>query len=163
MIRTNGKKMKTSKILIPVLLILAAAAVGIFFFHSKPGTGRVLRANLTEAQKMLATLRRAQMAYQKPLQGYNAVFAKNSGGKMLYSDGWNAMKLPSVEASAGFDFECLPTEHVCRALEPGKTGQAASGIQIDLGTGIFSCLGIYKPVTTEGYDSVPVVVACQAS
>ena len=156
--------MKIPKVVMMALLVLVPVAIAAgIFFHSGPEMGQGGRSNLTEAQKMLVTLRRAQTAFQQSTHVYKDISAKKSGGKMIYSDGWNAMKLPSLEASTGFDFKCLPAEHACRALEPGKTGLAASGIRIDLETGIFSCLGSYKPVTTEGFDGVPVVVACQAS
>lgn len=144
-------------------LVTVAIAVGILLFRSKPEPEQAFRANLTEAQKMLVTLRRAETAHQQFPQGYKDIFAKKSSGKMIYSEGWSAMKLPSVEASTGFDFECLPAEGSCQATEIGKMGPVANGIRIDVATGVFSCLGSYKPVMTEGFDGAPVVVACQAS
>jgi hypothetical protein len=157
--------MKNPKVVISILLILilVAMAVGIFFFHSKRESGQELRANLSEVQKMLVTLRRAETAYQESTQGYKAVSAKKIGGKMVYSEGWNEINLPEVEMRTGFDYECLPVEGACRATEAEKTGPVADGIRIDIGTGAYSCLGAYKPVTTEGFDGALVTVACQAS
>ncbi len=153
--------MKIPKAVILVLLVLvpAAIAAGIFFFRSRPEPEQEFRANLTEAQKMLVMLRRAETAYQQSTQGYQYISAKKSGGKMIYSDGWNRMKLPDVEASTGFDYECRPAEGVCQATE---TGPAGNGIQINIETGAYACLGSYKPVTTEGFDGTLVTIACQA-
>jgi len=155
--------MKNSKIIILALLlfVLGAIAAGVFFFHSKTESGQELRANLSEVQKMLVTLRRAETAYQESTQGYKAVSAKKIGGKIIYSEGWNEINLPEVEIRTGFDYECLPAEGACRATEAEKTGPVADGIRIDIGTGAYSCLGAYKPVTTEGFDGTLVTVACQ--
>ncbi|MFA7255360.1 MAG: hypothetical protein WC133_04610 [Candidatus Omnitrophota bacterium] len=150
--------MKTSTIstIVILVLILAAAAAGIFFFHARPAPEQVFRANLTDAQKVLVMLRRAETAYQQSTQEYKYVSAKRSDGKMIYSEGWNSMKLPNVEASVGFDYECRPADGACQAMEAGN------GIRIDIETGAYACLGSYKPVTTEGFDGTFVIVACQA-
>ena len=150
------------KVLFFSFLLAAVLAGAIFYFHYRPVPAQVLRANLTDAQKMLVTLRRAAMAYQQSHQSYPAISAKTNHGKTFYSDDWRAMRLPDVLPQTGFDYECLSEEVSCRALESGKESSPRSGIQIDMNTGVFSCLGDYKPVTTEGLDGSSVVVACQA-
>lgn len=156
--------MKTSKILMIVVLIFAlvAIAAGVLFFHSRPAPEQEFRANLTDAQKVLVMLRRAETAFQQDAKSYKHVFARKSAGKVIYSEGWNEMKLPDVEAGTGFDYECLPAEGTCQATETGKTGPAGNGIRIDIESGSYDCLGAYKPVTTEGFDGTLVTVACQA-
>jgi hypothetical protein len=154
--------LKKSLIFIIIFMVGIGLAVGIFFLRSRPEPEQESRANLTEAQKMLVMLRRAEAAYQQSTQGYKVVSARKSGGKMIYSEGWSEMKLPNVEASTGFDYECLPAEGTCQAIETGKTGTAVNGIRIDIESGEYDCLGAYKPVTTEGFDGTLVTVACQA-
>lgn len=154
--------MKASKIVLGVLIGVLAIAAGTFFY-SRPKPEQVFRANLTDAQKALVTLRRAETAYQQSSQGYKYLSAKKSGGKMIYSGTWSEMKLPEVDTSTGFDYECLPAKGVCQATETGKTGPEVNGIRIDIESGVYSCLGSYRPMTTEGFDGSPVVVACQAS
>ncbi|MEI7751126.1 MAG: hypothetical protein WCJ71_03445 [Candidatus Omnitrophota bacterium] len=146
------------------IIILGACAFAAWFFimNSRRQPEQEFRANLTDAQKILVTLRRAELAYQEATQGYKIVSASKSSGKMAYSEGWNEMKLPNVEASTGFDYECQPAEGFCQATEIGKMGPAGNGIRIDIESGIYSCLGTYKPVTTEGFDGTLVTVACQA-
>jgi len=148
--------------LVLLVLVPAVLAAGIFFFRPKPEPEQEFRANLTDAQKVLMTLRRAETAYQQSTQSYRSVSAKKSDGKMIYSGGWNEMKLPNVEASTGFDYECLPADGACQAIETGKKGPSGNGIRIDIETGAYDCLGAYKPVTTEGFDGTLVTVACQA-
>jgi len=145
-----------------LVLIPAVIAAGIFFFRSKPEPEQVFRANLTEAQKVLVTLRRAESAFQESSQSYKDISAKKIDGEMVYSTGWKEMKLPDVEAGTGFDYECLSAGGVCQALETAKTGPTGSGIRINIETGTYDCLGAYKPVTTEGFDGTLVTVACQA-
>jgi len=149
---------------IVIILIFLACAIAAWFFimNSRREPEQEFRANLTDAQKILVTLRRAETAYQQSTQGYKFVSARKSGGKMIYSEGWNEMKLPSVEVSTGFDYECQPAEGVCQATEIGKTGLEGNGIRIDIESGVYACLGTYKPVTTEGFDGTLVTVACQA-
>ena len=146
------------------ILILGACALAAWFFimNSRRQPEQEFRANLTDAQKILVTLRRAELAYQEATQGYKIVSARKSSGKKAYSDGWNEMKLPNVEASTGFDYECQPAEGFCQATEIVKMGPVGNGIRIDIESGIYSCLGTYKPVTTEGFDGTLVTVACQA-
>jgi len=157
--------MKIPKAVFGVLLVFipVAIAAGIFFFHSRPEPEQAFRANLSNAQKMLVMLRRAEIVNQQSGQGYKVISAKENKGKMSYSEGWTAMKLPNVETDTGFDYECLPPEGVCQATEAGKTGSVANGIRIHIASGAYSCLGAYKPVTTEGFGGAPVVVACQDS
>lgn len=150
------------KVVFIILLLMAVLAAAVFFFRPRPEPEQVFRANLTEAQKVLGILRRAEMAYQQSTQSYKDASAKISDGKWVYSDGWRALKLPGVETSSGFDYECVASKFFCRALESEKESPFTSGIQIDIKTGAFSCLGSYKPVTTEGFNGAPVVVACQA-
>jgi len=153
--------MKISKVVIILIMIVVAAAIaaGIFFFRSRPEPEQAFRANLTEAQKMLVTLRRAQTAFQQSAQSYKYVSARKSGRKMIYSEGWGEMKLPNVEASTGFDYECLPPEGVCQATETGPSG---NGVRIDIEAGSYDCLGAYKPVTTEGFDGSEITVGCRS-
>ena len=83
--------------------------------------------------------------------------------KVVYSEGWKAMKLPNVEANTGFDYECRPADGVCQATETGTEGPVANGIRIDIETGEYACLGAYKPVTTQGFDGAEITVGCRAS
>lgn len=147
------------------VFILAGLGIGAGFFllKSRPEPEQVFRANVTEAQKMLVTLRRAQTVYRQETGAgvFRDVAVRRNGGKMVYSEGWKAMKLPEADLKTGFDYECAPAEGSCRALETGKEGPASSGIRIDIESGVFTCLGTYRSVTTEGFDGKPVVVACQ--
>ena len=146
------------------LVLLASLFSFMFFlFRPRPEPEQKFRANLTEAQKMLVTLRRAETAYQQSTQAYRPLSARKIGEKRIYTPGWNEMKLPNVEASTGFDYECLPAEGACQATETGRIGPGGNGIRIDIATGAYVCLGSYKPVTTEGFDGKLVTVACQAS
>ncbi len=158
--------MKSKKILFAFLIILAvlgsAAAVGYFIF-SRPEPEVVFRANLTEAQKMLEIMRRAEIAYAQSSSRYQTISAKKDAGKkVVYSDGWREMKLPEIDRGAGFDYECLTEEGACQAIEIGEKGASGNGVRIDIETGIYECLGVYKPVTTEGFDGELVTVACQS-
>lgn len=153
--------MKKTIIFVIVVLVVVGIAFGISFFHARPAPEQVFRANLTEAQKVLVTLRRAETAYHESSQGYKDVFARMSGGKMIYSEGWSAMKLPNVEAGTGFDYECLSAQGSCQATEAGKTAPSGNGIKIDIKTGAYVCLGTYQPVTTEGFDGTEVTVGCR--
>jgi hypothetical protein len=155
-------KIPKAVIFIFVVLTLAGLAAGIFIFRARPEPEQTFRANLTDAQKVLVMLRRAEDAYQQTAQSYKYVSARKSGGEMIHSEGWNEMKLANVDASTGFDYECLPQEGACQATETGKAGPDANGIRIDIETGAYTCLGSYKPVTTEGFDGTLVTVACQA-
>ncbi len=151
------------KMAMVVLLLALAFASWIFFFRLAPKSEREFRANLTDAQKMLVTLRGAETAYQQSQQAYQYVSATRKDRNMVYSEGWVGMRLPNVDANAGFDYECLPPEGVCQALESGKLGPNGNGIRIDIESGVYSCLGAYKPVMTEGFDGTRVTVACQAA
>ena len=148
------------------VLILAGLGIGAGFFllRSRPEPEQVLRANVTEAQKMLVTLRRAQTVYRQETgaSAFQYIAARRNSGKMVYSEKWKAMKLPEADLKTGFDYECAPVEGSCRALEAGKEGPTGNGIRIDIASGIFTCLGMYQPVTTQGFDGRSVVVACQA-
>ena len=157
--------MKIPKVVVLALVFLVPAAIvaGIFFFRSRPEPEQVFRANLAEAQKMLVTLRRAEMVYGQGPGVSPSISARKTGSQMIYSPGWRSMKLPNAEANTGFDYECIPATGSCQATEAGKTGPTVSGIRIDIQAGSFSCLGSYKPVTTQGFDGAPVVVGCQAS
>ena len=150
------------KIIFFILVLAFIIAVGIVFFRSRTEPEQVFRANLTEAQKILVMLRRSEVAFGQSTQGYRYVSARKSGGKMIYSEGWRGMKLPVFETNTGFDYECLPAEGVCQATETGKTGASGNGIRINIKTGAYTCLGAYKPVTTEGFNGTLVTVACQA-
>ena len=154
---------KKSLILLGIIFVVAGVAAGIFFFRSGPEPEQVFRANLTDAQKNLATLRRAETAYRESNQSYKYISARLSGGKMIYSEGWYAMRLPEVDVRAGFDYECLPPGGVCQALETGKMGLTGNGIRVDIETGVYACSGAYQPVTTEGFDGTEVTVGCRVS
>ena len=156
--------MKISKAVVPVILglVLVASAAWIYYLHARPEPEQAFRANLINAQKVLVTLRRSEAAYQQGANSYKYISAKKNAQGMIYSAGWSAMKLPEVEINTGFDFDCLPAEGVCRAIDTEKTGLTGNGIQIDIETGAYTCLGSYKPVTTEGFDGARVTVACQA-
>jgi len=156
-------KIPKAAVLVLLFLVPAVIASGIFFFRSRPEPEQVFRANLAEAQKMLVTLRRAEMANGQGPGVSPSISARKTGSQMSYSPGWRAMKLPHVEANTGFDYECVPAAGFCQATEAGKTGPTASGIRIDIQTGVFSCLGSYKPVTTQGFDGSSLVVSCQTS
>jgi hypothetical protein len=157
--------MKISKVVVLAVVIIAPVviAAGIFFFQAKSEPELAFRSDLTNAQKILVMLRRAEMAVLQTTKSYKAISAKKIDGKMIYSAGWSEMKLPNVAASSGFDYECLPAEGVCQAIETGKMGPTGNGIRIDIGTGAYACMGAYQPVKTEGFNGAPVVVACQAS
>lgn len=156
------KKLKFFLFII-VTIALTGAGIGFYFFYSRPEPEVVFRANLTEAQKMLEIMRRAEIAYEQSAGRYQAISAKKDAEKKVtYSDGWRAMKLPEIDASAGFDYECLMDEGVCQAIETGGKGDSGNGVRIDIETGIYDCMGVYKPVTTEGFDGELVTVACQS-
>jgi len=150
------------KVAVVVILLALAFASWIFFFWLAPKSEQAFRANLTDAQKILVMLRGAEAAHQQSQQAYQYVSAIRKSGNMLYSEGWVGMRLPNVDANAGFDYECLPAEGICQALEVGKSGPNANGVRIDIGSGVYSCLGSYRPVMTEGFDGARVTVACQA-
>jgi len=150
------------KIVFLILLLIVTVAAGVFSLRSRQEPEQVFRANLTDAQKMLVMLRRAETVFQQSANGYKYISAKKRDGKMIYSEGWSAMNLPEAEIRTGFDYECLPAEGICQAIEIGKTGPATNAIRIGIESGVYSCLGAYKPVTTEGFDGTPVIVACQA-
>ena len=160
-----GVKLKIPKVVIIAIGVVAAAAIaaGIFFFHSRPEPEQVFRANLTEAQKVLVTLRRAETAFQQGANSYKYLSARKSSREMIYSAGWNAMKLPEVVIETGFDYECLPAEGICQATETANAGPTGNGIRINIETGAFDCLGTYKPVTTHGFDGSEITVGCRAS
>ena len=50
----------SKKVIILVLFLIPVLAAGIFFFRFIPKLEREFRANLTDAQKILVTLRRAE-------------------------------------------------------------------------------------------------------
>lgn len=153
--------MKKLVIFLGIILISGGIAAGIFFFHSRPEPGQEFRANLTDAQKMLVMLRRAETAYQQSSNVYKYISAKKIGGKVIYSEGWSSLNLPEVETRTGFNFECLPSEGICQATEIGKAGPVGNGIRIDIESGAYECLGSYKPVTTQGFDGSEIVIGCR--
>lgn len=145
-----------------IILVGIGIAAGIYLFSARLKPEQAFRANLTDAQKMLVMLCRAEKAYHQSSKNYEYISAKKSGGKTIYSQGWSAMKLPDVEENSGFDYECIPAEGGCRANEVVGEGLSGNGIQIDIESGAYTCFGSYKPVTTEGFDGTLVTVACQA-
>jgi len=152
-------------VLLAVVAIVTAGflgVVGFYFFYNKPAPEQVFRANLTEAQKTLEILRRAELTHRQSAGSYRAISAKNISGQVVYSGGWADLRLPEVDAGTGFDFECLSDDGACVAVESGQSISSGNGIRIDIETGAYECFGSFIPVTTEGFGGELITIACQS-
>jgi len=153
--------MKNSKWLLIFLwgVVAVAVVVGVFAFYRPKVFQSFSQADLDGAQKVLMTLRRVQ----KAVGAEQEIFSKIQEGKRIYSKDWEFLRLPMIEGTKGFAYECFPKEGFCEALELRDDVRSGNALRVELDSGVLSCLGAYRAVTTQGMDEKPVVVACRMS
>lgn len=138
-------------------VVLIAVVVGVFVFQRPKVFDEFSQEDLDAAQKVLMTLRRVQ----KAVGAEQAIFSKIEDGKRIYSKDWEFLRLPMIEGSKGFAYECFPKDGFCEALELKDKVRSGNALRVELDSGVLSCLGTYRTVTTRGLDEKPVTIACR--
>ncbi|HNX68135.1 MAG TPA: hypothetical protein PLL75_03230 [Candidatus Omnitrophota bacterium] len=145
------------------LLALAALLALGWFWGAPKETKEAFRSDMNQAQKILATLRRAQTAYRESQNAtsFIDVSALKFAKKVVYSEGWNKLRLPPVDPQGNFNYLCSAAQDFCEAREVRDGILTGNRIRIVMSAGTYACFGGYKSVTTRGFNGEPLVVGCR--